>query len=277
MVATNEFEEAWLDEGINSYTEANVMDVLYGKGRSAIDIGGATLSDAEFQRLQYADVADTDPLTRFAYQFMNIDAYAGITYYKTCTMLLTLEGLIGTDTMRNAMHAYFERYKFTHPTGTDFLKTIEDVSGQDLTWYFNQAVSGTNVLDYEVAGIRSDPADWYEKIPPSYKKGQTPFRDTVLVHRKGDFLFPVETEIRFDNGEVIREKWDGHDRWTRYSYLKKAKIVSAEIDPDHKVPLDKDYFNNSQTAEPKTGATRKLQTYWLFLTQLYSQLLAWVV
>jgi hypothetical protein len=59
--------------------------------------------------------------------------------------------------------------------------------------------------------------------------------------------------------------------------LKKAKIVSAEIDPDHRVPLDKDYFNNSQTAEPNAGATRKLQTYWLFLTQLYSQLLAWIV
>ena len=277
MVATNEFEEAWLDEGINSYTEAKVMDELYGKGRSAIDIGGATLSDAETQRLSYTGVADTDPMTRFAYKFMNSNAYDGITYGKTATVLLTLEGLVGEDTMRKAMHTYFERYKFTHPTGTDFLNTIQETAGQDLAWYFNQAVSGTNVLDYEVAGIRSDRADWYEKKPPPYKKGQTFFHDTVLIHRKGDFLFPVETEVRFDDGEAIREKWDGRDRWTRYTYLKKAKIVSAEIDPDHKVLLDKDYFNNSQTAESNSGATHKLQTYLLFLTELYSQLLAWIV
>ena len=277
MVATNEFEEAWLDEGINSYTEANVMGALYGKDQSAVDLAGATLSDAELQRLNYTDVADTDPLTRFAYKFMNINAYGGITYGKTATVLLTLEGLVGEDTMRNAMHTYFERYKFTHPTGTDFLKTIQDVSGKDLNWYFNQAVSRTNVLDYEVAGIRSDRADWYEKNPPPYKKGQTLFRDAVLIHRKGDFLFPVEADVRFDNGEVLREKWDGQDRWTRFVYLKKAKIVSAEIDPGHKVPLDKDYFNNSRVAESQGGATHKLQTYFLFLTELFSQVVAWIV
>jgi hypothetical protein len=277
MVATNEFEEAWLDEGINSYTEANVMGALYGKNRSMIDIGGATLSDAELQRLNYTDVADTDPLTHFAYKFMSSNSYGGITYGKTATVFLTLEGLIGEDVMRNATHTYFERYKFTHPTGTDFLKTIQDVSGQDLSWYFSQAVSGTNVLDYEVGAVRSDRADWYEKDPPPYKKGQTLFRDTVPIHRKGDFLFPVETEVRFDNGEAVREKWDGKDRWTRYVYLKKARIVSAEIDPDHKVLLDKDYFNNSQTAESDSGATHKLQTYLLFLTEFFSQLVAWIV
>jgi hypothetical protein len=277
MVATDEFEEAWLDEGINSYTEAKVMDALYGKGRSAIDIAGATIDDAGTQRLSYLGVADTDPLTHFAYQFISSSAYDGITYGKTATVLLTLEGIIGEDTMRNAMHTYFERYKFTHPTGTDFLKTIEDVSGQDLSWYFDQAVSGTNVLDYEVLTIRSDRADWYVKNPPPEKKGQTTYRDQVLVHRKGDFIFPTETEVRFDNGETVREKWDGRDRWVRYEYVKKAKVVSAEVDPDHKVRLDKDFFNNSQTADANNKATNKLAIYWMFLTQLGNQLVAWLM
>jgi hypothetical protein len=277
MVATNEFEEAWLDEGINSYTEAKVMDALYGKGRSAIDIAGATIDDAGTQRLSYLGVADTDPLTHFAYQFISSSAYDGITYGKTATVLLTLEGIIGEDTMRNAMHTYFERYKFTHPTGTDFLKTIEDVSGQDLSWYFDQAVSGTNVLDYEVLTIRSDRADWYVKNPPPEKKGQTTYRDQVLVHRKGDFIFPTETEVRFDNGETVREKWAGRDRWVRYEYVKKAKVVSAEVDPDHKVRLDKDFFNNSQTADANNKATNKLAIYWMFLTQLGNQLVSWLM
>ena len=277
MVATNEFEEAWLDEGINSYTEAKVMDALYGKGKSAIDLWGATLDDAGEQRTSYLAGPDDDPMTRFAYQFMSSGSYAGVTYGKTATVLLTLEGIIGQETMRHAMHTYFERYKFTHPTGSDFLKTIEEVSGQDLSWYFDQAVSGTNVLDYEVLNIRSDRADWYVKSPPPEKKGQTPYRDDVLVHRKGDFIFPTITEIRFDNGETVREKWDGRDRWVRYEYMKKARIVSAEVDPDHTVRLDKDYFNNSQTARADSHARHKIATYWMFVTQFANQLLAWLI
>ena len=37
------------------------------------------------------------------------------------------------------------------------------------------------------------------------------------------FVFPVETEIKFDNGETDRVRWDGRDRWVRYVYVKKAQ------------------------------------------------------
>jgi hypothetical protein len=277
MVATNEFEEAWLDEGINSYTEVKIMDSLYGKGRSAIDLWGLTADDADYQRLSYVNQADTDPMTRYAYQFMNGGAYGGITYGKTACVLLTLEGIIGEETLQRALHAYFMRYRFTHPTGEDFLKTLEEVSGRDLRWYFNQAVYGTSLLDYEILSLSSDRVDWYQKKPAPPRPGQTLYRDTVLVHRKGDFLFPVTLEIKFDNGEKIREHWDGRDRWARYTYEKKAEVVSAEIDPDHQVWLDRDFFNNSRTARPDRQASRKLEAYWLVVTQFLAQLLAWLV
>jgi len=277
MVATNEFEEAWMDEGINSYTEVKVMDSLYGAARSELDFCGVTLGESGSQRMGYVGRADTDPMARFAYQYMSTGSYGAVTYSKTATVLLTLEGLIGEETMRKALHTYFMRYRFTHPTGEDFLKTLEEVSRQNLRWYFDQAVYGTNVLDYEVLRVYSDRLDWSEKKPTEERKGQTVYRDTVLVHRKGDFIFPVEVEVKFDNGERVREHWDGRDRWVRYSYERKAKIVSAEIDPDHKVWLDKDRFNNSQTVDPDGRATRKLATYWLFASQILAQLLAWLV
>jgi len=276
MVATNEFEEAWMDEGINSYTEAKILASLYGDRTSAIDFWGMTAADADILRLEYLDLPDTDPMSHFAWQFMNSTAYGAISYGKTATVLLTLEGIIGADTMQKAMHTYFMRYRFTHPTGTDFIKTIEEVSGRDLGWYFQQALYGTNVLDYEVLDIRSDRADWYAKSPPEEKKGVRTYRDTVLVHRKGDFVMPVEVEIKFDNGERTLEKWDGRDRWVRFSYLKKAKVVSAEIDPQHTVPLDTNFFNNSQTAEASGRATWKLAVYWQFVVQFAGQLLAWL-
>ena len=135
---------------------------------------------------------------------------------------------------------------------------------------------GTQVLDYEILRASSDRLDWYVKNPPKEKKGETPYRTMVLVHRKGDFIFPVDVLIKFDNGESVTEHWDGKDRWVRYTYDKKAKLVSAQIDPGDAVRLDKDFFNNSYTKEGDTRASRKLLYYWTWVTQLVAQWLAWL-
>ncbi len=277
MVATNEFEEAWLDEGVNTYTEIKIMDSLYGQDTSFVsNLMGAHIGDRMEQWSGYSTHADTDPLVRPAWQYINGGAYGAVTYSKTGCMLLTLEGLIGEDTLRNAIHTYFMRYRFTHPTKEDFLKTIEEVSGRDLKWFFDQAVYGTQVLDYEVSDLNAVRTDWYEKNLTKAHASETPYRSTVVIHRKGDFIFPVTVEIKFDNGEKIREQWDGRDRWVRYSYDKKAKVISAEIDPDHKVWLDRDLLNNSRTSLPDKAPRHKLVAYVVLFWQFISQALAWL-
>ncbi len=279
MVATNEFEDAWMDEGINSYTEVKVLDSILGKNTSVFNIAGITAGDRDQQRLGYASVADRDPMAQKAYDYYSFGSYGGITYGKTASVLLTLEGIIGEDTMAKAMHTYFMKYRFTHPVKEDFLKTIEEVSGKDLRWYFNQAVYGSQIMDYEVLNINSFPVNWYEEKKDTKKdkgkKADTIYQSYVALHRKGDFVMPVELEVRFENGEKIREHWDGQSRWTRFSYQKKAKIVSAEIDPDHTVQLDRNNFNNSRTAEPDGKPAHKIANYWLFITQFVSQALGW--
>ena len=276
MVATNEFEEAWLDEGINSYTECKILDDIFGKDKSGMNLWGMTESDDSQQRNGYLSAADYDPMTRFAYQYVNGGSYGEITYGKSTTVLFTLEKVIGEETLRRAIHTYFMKYRFTHPTKEDFLKTVEEVSGQNLRWYFDQAVYGTQVLDYRIYRANSDRLDWYAKDPPKEKKGETMYRTMVLVHRKGDFIFPVETVIKFDNGESVRENWDGKDRWVRYTYDKKAKLVSAQIDPESVVLLDKDLFNNSYLAEEDTRARWKIVNCWTWVTQMLSQWLSWL-
>jgi hypothetical protein len=277
MVATNEFEDAWMDEGINSYTEVKIMDSLYGKDTSILNMLGAHMGEADYQRISYDPVADDDPMMRFAWQYMNGNAYGGITYGKTATVLLNLEKVIGEDTMQRALHTYFMRYRFTHPTPEDFLKTVEEVSGKDLGWYFQLAVYGTQVMDYEVLSVRSGREDWYQKNRPKAKKGETLYHSTVLVHRKGDFIFPVDVRVKFDNGETATEHWDGRDRWVRYQYDKKARIVSAELDPEHQAWLDKDFFNNSYTRKSIQEPHHKLAAYWTVISQFCAQLLAWLV
>jgi len=276
MVATNEFEEAWLDEGINSYTEAKVMDALYGVNTSFFNTPYFTMGEQEYQRTAYLGIPDTDPLTRFAWQFRSSNAYGSVTYGKTATVLLTLEKYIGEDTMRQALHTYFMRYRFTHPTGTDFMKTIEEVSGKDLGWYFDQAIKGTQILDYEVGAVRSDPVDWWESSPMGKPKSGQVYRNRVVIQRAGDFIAPVDVLVKFDDGQTATEHWDGRDRWIRYTYDKTAKAVSAEIDPTHQVLLDRDQFNNSRTVEEDSRGTQKLRTLWTFALEWFSQALAWL-
>ena len=277
MVATNEFEDAWMDEGINSYTEVKVLDSILGKHTSTLNFAGITYGEPEQQRDFYIGVTDLDPMAKNAFAYVNSNSYGGVTYGKTASVLLTLEGIIGEDTMAKAMHTYFMKYRFTHPTKEDFLKTIEEVSGKDLRWYFNQAVYGTQVLDFEVLNAVSFQLNWFEeeKKDKGKKKEDTLYQSYVTVHRKGDFILPVDVEVKFENDEKVREHWDAQTRWTRFSYQKKSKVASVEIDPDHTIHLDRNNFNNSFVVEPDPKPTHKISTYWLFVTQCVSQAMAW--
>jgi len=276
MVATNEFENAWLDEGINSYTEVKVCDSLYGKNTSMINWMGGQFGDTDFQRMEYVGVAETDPLARASFTDMSFSSYGGVTYGKTATMLITLENIVGEDTLRRALHAYFMKYRFTHPTQEDFLRTVNEVAGQDLGWYWQQAVYGTQVLDYKVLKAESVRVDWANKDAPEEQKGVTLYQTNVLLQRLGDFVFPVTAEVKFDNGETIREKWDGADRWKRFVYVKKTQVLSVEIDPDHQITMDRDYLNNSIATEAHRGAIMKISTHWTFVTQFFAQMLSWL-
>jgi hypothetical protein len=276
MVATNEFEDAWLDEGINSYVEAKSMDALYGPKTSMVNFPFATIGSSELMRLEYISLPDSDPLTRFSWKYISDNAYGGITYGKTATVLLTLEKIIGEDTMLAVMHEYFLRYRFKHPTSEDFLKTIEDVSHQDLKWYFDQAVYGTNVLDYDIWDAHSDRLNWWEKEIRGKDPREEMHRTYVTVHRKGDFIFPVDLLVKFEDGSSATEHWDGRDRWIRYIYDRKAKLASAEIDPLNQVRLDRTSFNNSFVVQEDKRAINKLHNIWLFGSEWVSQFLAWL-
>jgi len=275
MVATNEFENGWLDEGINSYTEAKVLDSMYGEKTSAINLLGGQLGDRQLLRAEYLASVDIDPLSRMSYTDMSFASYGEVTYGKTASMLISLETIIGEQTLKNALHTYFVRYRFTHPTQEDFMRTVNEVAGQDLGWFWSQAVYGTQVFDYEVLQAESDPVNWWDENLKE-KEGETEYETQVILHRKGDFIFPVEAVVKFDNGENIHERWDGKERWVRYSYRKKAQVESVQIDPDDRIPLDRNYLNNSQAANSQRGAVRKIATYWMFLTQLLAQMLSWL-
>jgi hypothetical protein len=96
------------------------------------------------------------------------------------------------------------------------------------------------------------------------------------VKRDGDFVFPVDVVVKFDDGSTATEHWDGQERWTRFQYDRKAKVVSAEIDPQTQVTMDRNFFNNSYTLDADARATHKMRNIFVFASEWVSQLLAWL-
>jgi hypothetical protein len=273
MVATNEFEEPWLDEGINTYSETKVMGSLFGQNTSALNARTLYTSDAGTQRISYLHRPDEDPITRHAWQFATDSSYGSIVYGKTSTALTTLEAVVGEGTVRQALHVYFMRYRFKHPTATDFLHTVEEVSGRsDLQPYFAQAIYGTEMLDYSVDSLTSGPSQWWKS-----KDADGQYHTSVLVRRKGGFVFPVKLEVGFDDGSKEQATWDGRDRWMRFSWDKASRAVYAQVDPDGVVPLDANSFNNSYTLQPSRTARLKLTNYWVVAQQILAQWLSFLV
>ena len=272
MVATNEFEDAWMDEGINQYMEAKVMDAMYGQDTSSVRSRLATLSERGVDRMSYAPMADRDPLSRPAWGFENNESYGAISYSKTALMMLTLESLIGEKTVMHGLREYFERYRFKHPTPEQFTAAMNEAVGQNLDWYWKQAIDGTETLDDRILSAGSERVDWYSTQPA--KNGVTVYYNEVVVQRRGTFDLPVVLEAKFDDGSTVRERWDGNDRWHRFSWDRKSKLVSAEVDPGYW--LDRDPFNNSWTARADGRATGKLAGYWTLLTQWLEQMVSWL-
>ena len=259
MVASNEFEDAWLDEGINSYSEIKAMNHYYGEKSSMVDLGSIKISDLVFSRMRVIGLPKLDPIMTRSWEFYSGASYAANVYSKAALTLLTLEGYLGEDVMAEVMKTYFERWKFKHPGSEDFFAVAEEVSGQDLGWFFRQFFRTPGQLDYSVGRIRSVEIQAPQGIfhgelvaQDPKKKGpeERTYKNEVVIRRLGDLYFPQEIRIVFANGEEIRERWDGKKRWKRYEYIKPYKLELAQIDPENKIPLDINQTNNSMLLEP---------------------------
>lgn len=259
MVASNEFEEAWLDEGINSYSEVKAMNHFYGSDRSLIDLGSLKVSDLVYSRASIMGLSKLDPIMTNSWEFYSGGSYGANVYSKAALTLLTLEGYLGEDVMGEVMKAYFERWKFKHPKSEDFFAVAEEVSGQDLDWFFDQFFKTPGQLDYSVGRIRSveieDPQGFFngklvERDKTKEDQEEKLYKNEVVIRREGDLHFPQKVLIVFENGEEVRETWDGKERWKRFEYIKPFKLKMAQIDPEFKIPLDINQMNNSRLLKP---------------------------
>ena len=235
MLASNEAEEAWLDEGMNSYIETKVMDAAWPEG-SVVDVAGIRISGRDFHRISYTK---NDP-SRGALQTKSWEYRFGdfgkASYSKPATVMHSLEGYLGAERMDAFLKAYVAEWRFRHPTARDLQDVAERVADENLDWFFDQYVHGTAVLDYRVDGFSSS------RIEDSLHVA------TVRLHRARDGTFPVTVRVRFADGTVKDQTWRGDTAWQNLTFRGPAKAVEVYIDPDNAVPLDVNRLNNRRVA-----------------------------
>lgn len=74
----------------------------------------------------------------------------------------------------------------------------------------------------------------------------------------------MDVVIRFENGEIVREEWDGQYRWVKYAFESPSKVKSAEVDPSRELALDVNFTNNSWVVRDDNRGAAKWYVRWIF-------------
>jgi len=155
ILGTDERRYPWMDEGVNSYYEN-----LYFKNR-AINKSkngniGKLLEDAEegqsyfiCKHQQNMNESQAPGLHSDAYTELN---YGGIVYGKVALMFDYLKTDLGDSLFQRCMKDYYDRWKFGHPLPQDMQKSFEGTAGQDLSWFFEDAMNNNRVIEMRSTG-----------------------------------------------------------------------------------------------------------------------------
>jgi len=300
LVANNEFEEAWLDEGFNSYMDNKAAyhalgPMGWGRRFFGGDFGRGTRTGWPFVapgvRLPRgsADLVslrrggEADVMAKPAWTYRDGDSYGLNSYGKPALVLQTLEGLIGEETMVKVLRTYARRYRFAHPTTEDFLATVDEVTGGGYRAFFAETFFSADLCDYGVE-VKSEPlrapAGYFDEPSGTLGYRAAPagrdrepaadrrYESRVTIVRHGEVRLPVELRVEFADGRVVREKWNGRDRWYRYRY-EGAQVVRATLDPERRIAIDVDPSNDVWIADerPARRAATKWAARYLFWLQ----------
>jgi hypothetical protein len=303
LSASNEFEEAWLDEGINTYSTGKVLAKAYGPGSFPLALTGIPLTrysgsfkyaDLETDRAAAIQTVKLDPVVTASWRFYNPMSYALNVYMRAATNLRTLENLIGKESMLRVMRAFQTRFRFRHPTSQDFFATASEVSGHDLKWFFDETFHGSNDWDYAIESATSQKIVSARGVfDRGRKKAEiTGKRARELDEKDKKNLYITRVKIRrlgearpgpgvqlkvktmFADGSQKIEHWDGQERWVEFTYSGKSKVTYAQVDPDNVFLIDRDLSNNSYVVKTETAGPMRWSGKLLFWMQNFLQFIS---
>jgi len=292
ILASNEFEEPWLDEGVNSFWEERILDHYYGPDAGMLDHPFLKVSDETMARMEYVLSGNRQVVSNAEYSWNYPHrTYGLMSYMKTATWLYTLMGIAGEETTNEIFKEYYRKWAFKHPSGRDFVNIVNEVVpringnkfGPDMNWFFDQTLYGTGICDYKVSNFFNSSITDFKGIVNTgdsilFKKSgrgkDTLFKATVQLERLGEIMLPEEILVHFDNGDHILETWDGKSRFKDFKYTGKRKVDWVKIDPDYKIKMDVNYINNSMTDNPDKKPVRRYANKFISFMQFFINIIS---
>ena len=286
IVATNEFEHAWMDEGLTTFASARAIAQTYEPHYFVKRYFGGfvpwTFRDLPLTRethgnrlAGYRIAGHRDVPSTPTWRYWPGTAGA-VTYNKTSLWLHTLERMVGWDALQRILSTYFSRWAFKHPKPEDFFAVVNEVSGRDLAWFVDEVYGSSRRFDYGIDDLRSEPAQdrgfFGEGQTAAFRDGSRaaggPYRTVVVVRRIGEGVFPVDVRVVHENEQETRWRWDGRERWRVFEVEHPSRARYAQVDPDRVLLLDAHATNNSATLRPAARrAARKWSLAWLIWLQ----------
>jgi len=230
IVGSNERLFAWMDEGFNTF-----INSLASKDFNGGEYNPRTMDMHNLGKVITSDAFEPVMSSPDNMKERNIGILA---YYKPAIGLTLLrEQVIGPDRFDRAFKTYIERWAYKHPTPDDFFRTIENVAGENLNWFWRGWYINNWKLDQAVTDVK-------------YVKNDPVQGALITIENLEKMPMPVILEIKTKSGKVSRlklpvEVWQRNKQWT-FIYPSVEEIVSVVSDPDKVLP-DSNSSNNSWT------------------------------
>jgi len=228
MLASNERDHPWMDEGMNSFFEQRYIETRYPGRREkepeGIPIGFLTNGQGISQRKQnellyrYNARKNWDsPTGSTSAAFTEFDYDASV-YAKTALVFDQLFHDLGPARFDSCTQAYFNEWAWKHPQPADVQASYEKASGKDLNWCFGELIQTADKPDVKARKLKND---------------ELTYRSTAVE----GFSFPV---IAWNGADSLGTTWiDGkHGRNTVALPWPNADRVRIDA-TDHTLDIDR--------------------------------------
>jgi hypothetical protein len=284
MLASNEFEEAHLDEGFNTYATLRTLKSAFGDPSLVVRFFGLPVvfpsvvlpyPEAANERYhRWAQSSRSDATAVPSFRQLDGGAVRVNAYNRTSLLLASAERTFGAETWAKVMKTYATRWAFKHPTSADFVAVVREVAGDAPANAIAGIWSTAGPVDYAVTSAstrRSRGPNGYmgegeARTLATPKDEAGGWESLAVVQRLGEATWPVEVEFRFEGGARLRRPWTSDSRWIRYR-ITGPKLAAVEIDPDHQCLLDANPLNNGRLTGEAPAASRRWEARLRFWAQ----------
>ena len=224
LLATNESLDAWMDEGFTTYITAFCMADLFPEEGAE---GQLPLAREYMSYKHIVSQAKEEPMATMADHFQTNMAYGVATYSKGAVFQHQLSYVVGEEAFRRGLLRYFDRWKYKHPSPSDYIRLMERESGLTLDWYESYFVHSTHQIDYAIESVESTQEGKALRVTLARVAAMPMPVDLVLTHRDGSqSVYYIPLRIMWGN----KKKEDDRPRYVMSPWPWTHPYYSFDID-----------------------------------------------